>query len=155
MSRELASDVLALKDLAYRYASGVDRRDRERFLSVFRENSKLRLFSRLGDDLEVASTREGLEELGQIPGLISRYTRTFHFVGNQLYDVDGDAAQGEVYCMARHLSADRHGGTDYVILIRYEDSYSHDGTAWFIAERHVIADWSEVQGGVFPSADTR
>jgi hypothetical protein len=79
MSRELAGDVLALKDLAYRCASGVDRRDRERFLSFFRENSKLSVFSRLGDSLEVVSIREGLEELGQTPGLIGRYTRTFHF----------------------------------------------------------------------------
>jgi hypothetical protein len=155
MPNDRNSDVLELKDLAYRYASGVDRRDREKFLSVFTADATLRVFQTSEEREELVSTRTGAEELGEIPDLISRYTRTFHFIGNQLYQLDGNRATGEVYCMARHLTADRHGGTDYVIFIRYEDTYYYGNGAWLIADRRVIADWSEVQGGVFPSADTK
>ena len=137
-------DLLEIRDLAARYASGVDRRDRDLFLSAFHPDARLAVYSDSEAD-EPDSVRQGHEELGQVPSLITRYRRTFHFVGQHRCEIDGDEATGEVYCIARHLTPDDHGGTDFVMHIRYQDRYRRDDGGWRIAERRVLVDWTEVQ----------
>lgn len=138
-----ADDVIELRALADAYAHGVDRNDRDTFLSAFHPDAHLAVFAN-AEDNEPQSVRQGHEDLGTIPELLTRYDKTFHFVGNHRYTVDGGAAAGEVYCMAHHLTNDGHGATDFVMLIRYIDTYRKgaDG-AWRIAERAVRPDWTE------------
>jgi hypothetical protein len=138
------SDRLALRALADQYAWAVDRRDRDGFLRVFHPDGVLVLLDH-ADPSVVTATRRGHDELGEITGLIARYDKTFHFVGNARYDVDGDRATGEVYCLAHHLTPNRHGGTDYVMLIRYQDTYSRREGHWRIDERRLITDWTELR----------
>ncbi len=146
-----AVDVTAIRALAYQYASGVDRRDREGFLSAFRAAATLRVHRSGPDGDELVSTFTGHDELARVPELITRYARTFHFVGNHLCDINGDVATGEVYCTARHLTLDAQGDTDYVMLIRYRDVYRRDpGGPWLIDDRGVFVDWSEVHTGIVP-----
>jgi hypothetical protein len=146
-----AADYLAIQALAFRYASGVDRRDRQGFLSVFSPEARLRVYRSGTNGDELVSTFTGHEELGRIPDLIARYTRTFHFVGNHLCDIQGDEATGEVYCTARHLTPGTHGNTDYVMLIRYQDVYRRRaGGRWLISDRSLFVDWSEVHAGLLP-----
>jgi hypothetical protein len=145
-------DVLAIQALAARYAAGVDRRDRDLFLSAFHPEATLRVFREGPNGEEVISTRTGHEEIGVIPSVISRYEKTFHFIGNHLCQVGGDEAEGEVYCTARHLSAGIHGGLDFVMLIRYQDRYRRDpGQDWLIADRLVQIDWTEIHAALDPS----
>ena len=138
-----AEDVAELRALAESYAHGADRRDRDAFLSAFHPDARLLVFTNSDDD-EPRGVREGHEALGAIPDMLSRYDKTFHFLGNHRYSVDGDTASGEVYCMAHHMTTDIHGATDFVMLIRYLDSYRRDpGGAWRISEREVRPDWTE------------
>ena len=139
--REIA-DRLALRALGEQYAWAVDRRDRDAFLAVFHPDAVLVLLDHK-DPTVVTATRRGHEELADITELIARYDKTFHFVGTARYEVDGDRASGEVYCLAHHLTANRHGGTDYVMLIRYQDTYSRRDGRWAIDERRLITDWTE------------
>ena len=138
------TDQLALRALAERYAAGVDRRDRALFLSAFHADGVLVLLD-YGDPTQVRATRKGHDELGDVTELITRYDKTFHFIGNARYDVDGDTATGEVYCVAHHLTTDRHGGTDYVMMIRYLDTYSRRDGRWGIEERRLVTDWTELR----------
>jgi hypothetical protein len=138
------ADRLALRALADTYAAGVDRRDRELFVSAFHPDATLYVHAP-GDPDTVTGTRHGHDELGEITTLIARYDRTYHFVGNARYELDGDHGTGEVYGMAHHLTPDRHGGTDYVMLMRYLDTYSRRDGAWRIDERHCLTDWTEVR----------
>jgi ketosteroid isomerase-like protein len=140
------ADLLAIHDLAYRYAAGVDRRDRQLFLSAFRPDATLTV-RRPGPDGEVRdSVRTGHDQLGTVTEVIARYAKTFHFVGNHRVEVAGDTATGEVYCTAHHLDPGPHGGTDYTMLIRYLDTYRRDpGGPWLIASRRLEVDWTEVQ----------
>jgi ketosteroid isomerase-like protein len=142
-SRAVA-DRLALRALADQYASAVDRRDRDAFLDVFHPDAVLVLLDH-ADPTVVTATRAGHAELAAVTELIARYERTFHFVGNARYEIDGDRATGEVYCLAHHLTPNRHGGTDYVMLIRYQDSYSRRDGGWRIDERRLVTDWTEVR----------
>jgi hypothetical protein len=137
-----AADVVELRALADSYAHAADRNERDTFLSVFHPDARLVVFDPDGE--EPRSVREGHEALGAIPGLLSRYDKTFHFVGNHRYAVDGDSASGEVYCIAHHRSHDEHGASDFVMLIRYLDAYRRDDSgAWRIAERVVRQEWTE------------
>ena len=138
-----AQDALELRALADCYAHAVDRNERDTFLSAFLPDARLTVFTRT-EDAEPRSVRQGHEALGEIPQLLSRYDHTFHFVGNHRYTVDGDTASGEVYCIAHHLTRDEHGASDFVMLIRYLDTYRRDADgAWRIAERTVRPEWTE------------
>jgi hypothetical protein len=138
-----ANDVVELRSLAENYAYGADRDDPEVFVSAFHPDATLTVFNNT-DDPEPRSVREGHEALRDIPGMLTRYDKTFHFIGNHRYAVDGDQASGEVYCMAHHMTKDADGATDFIMLIRYDDSYRRDpGGAWRIAARVVRTQWTE------------
>jgi ketosteroid isomerase-like protein len=142
---ELA-DRAALRDLAERYASGVDLRDPDLYVSAFLPDATLFVHDTRG---EVTGTRVGHEELAKIPSLIKQYDKTFHFLGQSRYEINGDEASGEVYCIAHHLTPDRHGGTNFVMYMRYQDTYRRDETGtWKIAIRHATQDWTDVRAAV-------
>ncbi len=135
----------ALRVLAERYAGGVDRRDVARFLSAFHADGRLRVYNPSEADEPVNEMR-GHEQIGVIPEVIKVYPKTYHVLGQSTYEILGDTATGEVYCMAHHLTSDRHGGTNYVMYIRYADEYraGTDGE-WRIADRRVLIDWTEAR----------
>jgi len=144
MNPDEIADRLELRDLADQYARAVDRRDRDAFLAVFHPDAALVLLDHK-DQSVVTATRRGHGELADITELIARYDKTFHFVGTTHYEIDGDRATGEVYCLAHHLTPDRHGGTDYVMLIRYQDTYSRRDGTWRVDERRLVTDWTELR----------
>ena len=147
--RKTVADQLALRALAERYAAGVDRRDRELFVSAFHPDAVL-IVHATGDPDTVVGTRRGHDELGEITVMIAGYDKTYHFVGNTRYEIDQDHATGEVYGIAHHLTPDRHGGTSFVMLIRYLDTYSRRDGRWGIDERRVVTDWTEVRTALRP-----
>jgi hypothetical protein len=149
-----ADDRAALRDLAERYAAGVDQRDAELFLSAFRPDASLLVFN--PSDASDPSARRGLDELATVITLVARHHRTYHLIGNSRYEVAGDEATGEVYCVAHHVDsadpadpadradlADRADrASDHVMYIRYRDEYRREGDSWRIAERRVLVDWT-------------
>jgi hypothetical protein len=142
-----ADDLSEIQQLSLRYASAVDRRDSEAFVVLFHPEARLDVFEPGSE--ESRYTRQGHADLFEIPRLIARYPKTFHFVGNQLTEISGDEATGEVYCMARHLTPDAHGGTDFVMFIRYLDRYSRgEDRVWRFDERQVRIQWTDVQAAM-------
>jgi 3-phenylpropionate/cinnamic acid dioxygenase small subunit len=132
-----------LRELAVRYATACDRRDTAAFAAVFTEDGRLRVFQS-ADAPAPRTDVAGREQLAGIPGLLERFHRTLHFVGNTSYRVEGDEAEGEVYCIAHHVRL--HGGaaSDHVMFIRYQDRYRRAGS-WRIADRRVLVDWTETR----------
>lgn len=138
-------DIAELRALAFAYAHGADRNDPETFLSAFHPDARLLVFEDAADAAPRA-IRTGAAELAAVPGMLTRYERTFHFVGNHRYELVADGARGEVYCLAHHLSARDGRHTDSVMHIRYLDHYQKDaGGAWRIVEREVRPDWTELR----------
>ena len=137
-----ASDKARMRELAVAYARGVDRRDRDLFLSAFHPHATLTVPS--GEVLH------GHDQIGDVPEAMRRYDRTFHFLGQSAYEPPDegldpkDTAMGEVYCIAHHW---RHGKPAWVMYIRYHDIYRRDDqSGWLITARRVVVDWEEKRG---------
>ena len=134
-----------LRSLAERYAQGVDRRVAgDEFVALFHPDAVIAIH----DPSESTEARElrGTERIARIPEVITRYAKTFHHLGQSTYEIGGGEATGEVYCIAHHLTPDDHGGTDYVMFIRYEDTYrTDDDGVWKFAERRLRVDWTETR----------
>jgi hypothetical protein len=131
--------------LSVGYAAAVDRRDAAAFVAQFTEGASLRVCAP-GEPERVVGTYTGADELALVPVRLGRYHRTFHLLGQADLRVDGDAATGEVHCVAHHLDQGADGWTDRVMFIRYADTYALTTEhGWRIAERTVQVDWTETR----------
>lgn len=141
MSEDAPAVHARLRSLSVAYATGVDRRDRGRFLSAFHPDASLAVVSD-GDPDDRRRVLRGHAELARVVDLIARFPKTFHLLGQASYEVGGGDAEGEVYCTAHHLDPTAGGGATMVMYIRYLDRYrTDDEGAWRIAERRVVVDW--------------
>jgi hypothetical protein len=140
VTRPSTEDELAVRELAARYAGAVDRRDERQFLSAFSSDARLRV-AVADDPAASGADLRGHDQLRAVVDGIARFSRTFHFVGNATYEVEGNDIRGEVYCQAHHQI---DGARDLMMLIRYQDRYRRqpDGR-WLIADRQVIVDWAD------------
>ena len=135
-------DEAALHALSREYAVAADRGDVERFLSVFTDDGALTVPG------PPVRTLRGHDELSVVPGLLSRYHRTFHLVGQGTYRPTGaGSAAGEVYCVAHHLERGSDDapevGSDKVMYICYLDEYIFGGSGWRIGHRTLDLRWTD------------
>jgi 3-phenylpropionate/cinnamic acid dioxygenase small subunit len=136
------NDVVALNQLAFRYAAAVDACDVAGFLAVFTPEARLRSYH--PDAEEPFADLTGHEQLAAIPNTMrGMYRRTAHMMTNHLVEVQGDVATGEVLCMARHLGVDPQEPSSINIVIRYLDRYARDAGGWRIVDRRIHFLWSE------------
>ncbi|MBX3530169.1 MAG: nuclear transport factor 2 family protein [Rhizobiaceae bacterium] len=144
---ELA-DIIALRQVAERYAVSVDRNDAALFAAQFTEDGAL---------IALRGEFVGREKLAGVPPMVKgRYRRTFHAVLNQVLDISGDAAEGETYCIARHWYDDPVGRTAcYEMTIRYQDRFRRVGGVWLIARRELIVDATHRYPVDTPQAEQR
>lgn len=138
-----AADVVALNQLAFRYAAAVDTCDVARFQAVFTPDGRLRSYH--PDAEEPFADLTGHAQLAAVPTTMrGLYRRTTHMMTNHLVEVDGDVATGEVLCTARHLSADPEAPAEAItVIIRYHDRYARTADGWRIADRRIRFLWSE------------
>lgn len=130
-------DEAAIRKLHMRYCRGVDRMDWDLVRSCYHPDAT--------DDHGGYS--------GGIDGFIAwlqaglpRFERTVHFTGNQLVEVDGDAAWAEHYaiCFHRLPASDQASAADLVINVRYVDRLERRDGEWRIAKRTVIDEGQRV-----------
>lgn len=130
----ILEDRLALRELAYRYARAVDRRDWALAEQLFTPECVL-----VGPGYELVGRDRILAGLRRI----DRYAATQHSVHNQLVEIEGDRASGETYCTAHHLY-ERDGRRRRLSWgIRYQDRCSRAEGAWRYERRELLLDWSQ------------
>ncbi len=139
------SDREALADLAAEYARCVDRGDPEGVAACFAPDGVLRIVN-LAKGGKVMAERSGRDEIVRAISRMS-YDATFHFVGQQQVDIDGDTATGETYCIAHHLTIPDDGSpaTDYIMFIRYQNQFVRLDEGWRFAVRELNIDWTETR----------
>lgn len=134
-------DELEIRALSHRYAVALDRDDRAEWRALF------------SDDIafESGGTVRGLEDVLRIPEIqLQRYEKTLHSVTTQVVSIDGDRAEGVVYCSAHHIYRDTHQGGRFPFdlthdfLIRYEDEYARVEGRWVFTRRSVVTEAREV-----------
>jgi hypothetical protein len=141
MSTDPVADRLALLDLAFAYARHADRIEADHLGALFVDDGVLRIVRRGSDAPPVE--RIGRADIVSAIKRLDRYESTFHLIGNHVYEIDGDAATGEVYCVAHHVHGEPGSRLDHVMMIRYQDRYRRQADGWRIAERELWVDWTE------------
>lgn len=145
MTEPTTDDVEALRSLAVRYASGVDRRRADLLISAFHADAVLVVHQPnvTGSDDPPRHMR-GHAEIRRVVERIAKYPVTFHLLGQSHYEVHGDRADGEVYCTANHYVRGESEDSNHVMYIRYQDEYRRDpGGPWRIERRDVRPEWME------------
>lgn len=127
-------DRLLLRDLAYRYARCVDHRDYSLLAEIFVEDGEL-----VGPGFQV----KGAEQLAQALRGIERYAATLHSVHNQTFEIHGEEAEGETYCVANHLY--ERDGVAYKLDwgIRYQDQCRRQNESWRFVRRELVVVWEQ------------
>lgn len=139
MTTDPVDELLArteLRDLVLRYAQGIDSKDPERIASVFTDDATLNGDSD-GSNTGGRAIANGIldyhaEERG--------YEETMHFVGNQTFDIDGDSATGETYCVALHWYTQDGDRMEHGMYIRYRDDFRRESGEWLIEQRDLTID---------------
>ena len=127
-------DHVAIQRLMYTYARCADTRDYAGFAEVFCEDAVFDFSGRVVTSL--ASIQDMMLAL-------EKYHRTLHQVHNTLYEVDGDSASGETYCLASHLSDEDGRQVKIDMGIIYRDQLRRCGIGWQIARREFDLLWSQ------------
>jgi hypothetical protein len=134
------ADVVALNQLAYRYAAAIDSCDTALLKGVFSRDGRLRSYHPGAE--EPFADLVGAEQMAAVPAAMrGAHRHTMHQMTNHLVELDGDSASGTVLCTARHLSND--GSEAINVMIRYVDRYVREPGGWKIADRQIRFLWSE------------
>lgn len=140
---DLREDEARLRDTALRYARMMDRMSFDDLPTVFAEDGVL-----AGPGYEMTGhdqLRAGLQSLDQ-------FEATLHGVLNTYFEIDGDRATGEVYCVANHVHQVDGIPFKLDMGIRYEDDYTRKGGIWVIQRRKFHMVW-ETDNPMRVSAD--
>lgn len=128
---ESAAERQAIADCLARFCRGMDRFDRELFLSAFHADATIAAGPFVGGPVALYDWAMPLHQNGQIA--------TQHNKLNQTIDVDGDSAHAETYYLFVGRNRDESlwmaGG-------RYIDRLERRDGAWRIALRTNIIEWS-------------
>jgi hypothetical protein len=126
-----------IRDVVYRYARGVDRRDFDLVRSCYHPDATDDHGPFKGD---VDAFIVWLE------GQLSHWSVTSHTMSNILIDVRDDRARVETYAVAYHRTLVREGKPlrDVTAGVRYVDDMTNIDGVWAISRRVVVSDWVRV-----------
>jgi 3-phenylpropionate/cinnamic acid dioxygenase small subunit len=138
-------DIVALKQLSYRYAEAIDACDPDRYVAVFAPQARMHIYH---PDAETPfADYSGHDQLRTIPvRMRDAFAQTMHVMTNHIIELDGDRATGSALCTARYLTLDRDNSMN--VMTRYIDSYERIGDAWKIVDRQIRFLWSEQHAAI-------
>ncbi|GEM_PF-235690 len=154
------ADRSAVRDLAVRYCTAVDRRDWDLLAEVFLPDATMSgtdLTNREADPAGSASRSwlmSGIDEIvARFRRGLSKYDATHHMVTNHEIAVHGDSARHSCLVHAQHVRHDAPGGPHFVMGGRYEDLIARTPQGWRIKRRDLVVTWTEGDPRVLRPAD--
>jgi hypothetical protein len=148
VDRHEAADRLAIRELFDAYAHYADRRDAVGQKALITENCTFTVYM-AGEGTPPTYVLHGREALTPVfEGLHHQYDVTMHFNGQSTATLDGDRATGDSYTIAHHVFEADGERRMMVAYLRYLDVVVKVDGAWYIDERELIVDWSEVRPSV-------
>ena len=127
---ETLAATLAVRDVLYRYARGVDRRDPTLVASCFAPGAAYEGALASGTIADM---------LAALPAAMARYVTTLHFMSEPAVIVDGAVARAETPTVAYHVLPDARGLR--TVGVRYFDRFAVGPTGWWIVARRVERCW--------------
>ena len=121
------ADSLAIRDLLYRYAHGIDRRDLDVVRSCFTPDCRYQGTLARGTVADM---------LAALSAALTRYQRTLHFMGEPRVTLAGDVAHSETPALAYHVLREPAGALR-VVAVRYMDTLGRQDGCWRITARRV------------------
>ncbi|HYQ23055.1 nuclear transport factor 2 family protein [Stenotrophomonas sp.] len=139
-TEHLASDKQSVLEALYRFAAGIDLRDRTLLASAFAENaiSDFRpAAAKAGFEYPVLQGRDIIVEA--LASSLSQVDTT-HSISNPRVRIDGDSASVDLLVEAQHASRD-DPGSHYLMKNRYDVALSRKGDVWVIEQVTVDNVW--------------
>jgi ketosteroid isomerase-like protein len=127
-------DHIAIQRLMYRYAQCADQKHYAGFAEVFCADAVFDFSGRVVTSLPA---------IAEMMHALDKYSCTQHQVHNTLYEVQGDIAIGETYCLASHLLDDRGPTLKLDMGITYQDQLQRTPGGWRIQRRKFNLLWSQ------------
>ncbi|MGB8365794.1 MAG: nuclear transport factor 2 family protein [Rhizomicrobium sp.] len=118
-------------DCLTRFSRGMDRFDRELFLSAFHADATIAAGAFVGGPVDLYNWASAMHEAGQIA--------THHNLLNHTVEIDGDTAHTETYYLFVGRNRDE---TNWIAGGRYIDRLQRRNGAWRIAFRTNAIEWS-------------
>lgn len=125
-------------DCLGRFSRGMDRFDREQFLSAFHSDATISAGSFVGGPEELYDWASAMHEQGQ--------DATHHNLLNHTCDIDGDVAHTETYYL---FVARNRDDSNWMAGGRYIDRLERREGEWKVAFRSNAIEWS----GIVPTMD--
>ena len=135
-----AADKLAVVDALYRFAAGIDLRDKSLLSSALAENAV--------SDFRPAAAKAGFEYpviegrdriVAALAMSLSKLDTT-HSVANPRVTINGDTARLDALVEAQHVSQDDHHRS-YLMKNRYDVELARMGDGWVITRNTVDNVW--------------
>jgi len=135
-----AADKLAVIDALYRFAAGIDLRDKSLLSSALAENAV--------SDFRPAAAKAGFEYpviegrdiiVAALTASLAKLDTT-HSVTNPRVAIDGDTARLDALVEAQHVSQDDHT-LRYLMKNRYDVELARKGDGWVITRNTVDNVW--------------
>lgn len=142
LALDKTTDKLAVVDTLYRFAAGIDLRDRELLASTFAENaiSDFRpAAARAGFDFPVL---EGRETIVEALSTSLRSLDTTHSVSNPRVCMNGDVAHLEAMVEAQHVPSHDHT-RHYLMKNRYDVYLVRADGSWVIQRVTIDNVWRD------------
>lgn len=133
LSGTCSADYLALQNLNALYCHAVDRRDFDLLHQLYHDDAH--------EDHSPMFNGPASQYIDMLPQALAPWAITAHSVKNAAFLVDGDQANGEIYCTAYHRMA--NNSREIIFHGRYVDRYEKRGGQWKFSYRSLILDWME------------
>ncbi|CPS43692.1 nuclear transport factor 2 family protein [Mycobacteroides abscessus] len=135
------ADRLALRALVDQYALAADALDYAAYGQLFVAEAVFtgRCLGESGPFVRV----QGNDKIGGLLHANDSFVQTFHAVHNHICAIDGDAATGTTYCVARHYRETADGAEIVILPLRYHDTYARTHSGWRFSSREICFTWAE------------
>lgn len=135
---QLLYDRMEIIDTMNRYATSVDTRDWDLFLTCYTEEMNADMVS-VGFDAPLDMPATAFREI--IKQAVDPFDSTQHLLSNHVIDIDGESATCVSYLQAQHFSEDDTGAHTLLIGGYYANSLVRTPAGWRINKYKVVKTW--------------
>jgi 3-phenylpropionate/cinnamic acid dioxygenase small subunit len=131
-------DRMEIIDTVNRYATSVDTRDWELFLTCYTEEMVADMVSVGFGEPMIMQAKDFLAIIRQA---VSPFDSTQHFVSNHVINIDGDRATCVCYLQAQHFKEEDGGAHSLLIGGTYDHRLVRTPAGWRIDKYKVVKTW--------------